>query len=138
MSRDREKLASYDRTEETYQRVLVAVRYTEEGCLYLKLFKQVPVKQIDVLLPNATCKMDLRDKAVIGAATTAGVGVASIKITAAMVALPTIPLLVGNTSFATGALPRPRARSLPRATPLPTAPLTRAHLYVRHTDTIRR
>mgnify|MGYP000326961609 CR=1 FL=1 len=93
-----------EKNADTYQRVLVAVRYTEHGCLYLKLFKQVPMNQIEVLLPSAKCKMGLRDKALVGAAATAGVGVASVKVAATLVALPVIPLLLGSKSAATGTL----------------------------------
>jgi Protein of unknown function (DUF3754) len=111
-TRYRRRLANYYRTEAVqvpiYQRLVVIFRLrpgrrfskildTED--VYIKLFKEIPKPDLDMLLPETKVKMTLFDRLRVTLPSVTGVGIAITKIFAAAFTLGIGPvlLLVGGT-----------------------------------------
>lgn len=61
------------RTRAVYRRAATVIKLRAESCIYIKLFKDIPVQDIEALLPRSRVKMMLLDKMKIGGTTGAAV-----------------------------------------------------------------
>ena len=52
---------------EYYKRVVVAIRLKKDTKLLLKAFKEIPVNNLEMILPDGTLKMNRLDKGVLTA-----------------------------------------------------------------------
>jgi hypothetical protein len=67
---------------EYYKRVVVAIRLKKDAKLLLKLFKEIPVQNLEMLLPDGTLKMNSFDKSVLTASIfLAGAGLVAKAVT---------------------------------------------------------